>query len=93
MAAAAVREKSLGAHLAALWGLRAVVLAPDALAFGQAGELASDLMAVRLVISADFPDEVAGVLADMRAPFAGLVCGCGCGRWLGPENLLRVLLK
>jgi hypothetical protein len=54
----------MGPHLAALCGLSAVALAPDAVVFGQAGELSGNLLAVRLVISADFPDQVAGVPAS-----------------------------
>ena len=52
------------------------VPAPDALTVGQASKLAGDLLAVRLVIQADLPDESVGALADMRAPCCEFVVGC-----------------
>ena len=84
---------SPGPLLAALSTLGPCVLAPDAIAFGQVGELASDLLAVRLVLSADLPDQVPGMLTDSRAPCAGLISGRGYRQGLSPENLLRILLK
>src|SRR6266566_10092403 len=87
------RRVSSGVLVAAAFGLDGCVLAPDAFTVGQPGELAGDLLAVWLVISADLPDGGAGAFADMRAPCPELVVGCGC-RWrLGVEDVLRVLLK
>ena len=56
------------ALVAAANGLDACVPAPDALTVGQASKLVGDLLAVRLVIPADLPDESASALADARAP-------------------------
>lgn len=84
---------SPGPLVAASCGLRIFVMAPDAVVFREVGELAGDLFAVRLVMPADFPDEVAGVLANSGAPGADLISGCGYRQWLGRENLLRVLLE
>jgi len=78
---------------AAAFGLDGCVPAPDAFTVGQPGELAGDLLAVWLVISADLPDGGAGAFADMRAPCPELLVGGGC-RWrLGVEDVLRVLLE
>src|SRR6266699_3664769 len=59
--------------------------------FGHAGELAGDLLAVRLVVPADLPDESASMIADSLAPGADLISRCGDGRWLSAEDLLRIL--
>jgi hypothetical protein len=55
--------------------------------------LAGDLLAVGLIIPADFPDGKADAVADMRAPCPELVIRCG-GRWrLDVEGVLGILLK
>jgi hypothetical protein len=74
-------------------GFDACVPAPDALTVGQVSELAGNLLAVQLVIPTDLPDESAGALADMRAPCPELIVGRGGRRWLGVEDVLRILLK
>ena len=59
---------SSGALAAADYGLDGCDAAPDALAAGQVGELAGDLLAVWLVLPADLTDGDADTFADMRAP-------------------------
>ncbi len=81
------------ALVAAANGLDACVPAPDALTVGQASKLVGDLLAVRLVIPADLPDESASALADARAPCPELIVGCGGRRRLGVEGVLRILLE
>ena len=84
---------SSGALAATASGLDGCVPAPDALTVGQVSELAGDLLAVWLVLPADLTDGDADTFADMRAPCPELLVGCGCRRWLGVEDVLRVLLQ
>jgi len=79
--------------VAAASGLCACVPAPDALTIWQASKLVGYLLAVRLVLPADLPDEGAGALADMCAPCPELVVGYRCRQRLGVEDVLRILLK
>ncbi len=83
----------MGPLAAAAFGLRACLLAPDALTVGQASKLAGDLLAFRLVLTTDLPDKCSGALADISAPRPGFVVGCEYHRWLGIEDVLRILLE
>jgi hypothetical protein len=85
------KAASPGAHLAAASGFDAWVVAPDALTIGHVGELAGDLLAVRLVIAADLADKGAGAVAGASAPCGELVGGCGYRQWLELEDVFGAL--
>ena len=78
---------SSGALVTAASGLDDCVLALDALAVGQVGKLAGDLLAVWLVLPADLPDGDAGAFADLRHALNS------SSERLGVEDVLRVLLQ
>ena len=53
-------------------GFAALTPAPDAVVVWEVGEVAGDLLSVRVVAPADFADECPGVLADVESPRARL---------------------
>src|ERR1700759_528483 len=70
--------RSSGPLIAAASGLSGCVPAPDALAVGQVGKLAGDLLAVWLVLPADLPDGDAGAFADLRSWMGARICWSRC---------------
>jgi hypothetical protein len=82
------------ALVATACGLCAYIPGRDALTVGQAIKLAADLLAVRLVIPPDFPDESAGALA--RHPLAAAGAAAfppgSLQAHLGPRATISALL-
>ena len=79
--------------LCALFRPRRQFLSPEMLLFGQIGELAGELAAVRLVRASDLPNPGFDVLADLCPPCADLIGGRGYRRWLNFEKLLGIPLE
>src|SRR6202050_1812820 len=67
--------------------------APEALTVGQVSKLAGDLLAFRLVVSADLAYSSAGAVADLRTPRPERLLGDRRRRRFGVKDVVRILLE